>query len=1370
MKNQLPKISIVVPSYNQGSFLQDALESIFSQEYPHLEVAVMDGGSNDNSIDIIHKYEPKLKFWQSQPDGGQANAINLGMQHCSGELVTWLNSDDWYMDNAFWIVARAYQENPEYGLFVGNGFRYKNGEFNPFCPRHIAISREVLREGLDYLLQPATFMSHEAWLQAGGLKTELNYGLDWDLFIRILDKQSAVTINEFLAVSREYSETKTSSGQLTRATELINIATDGTPKSLTLGSAYYLLEALLGIKSEQGGLPEGARHPVYLAMQRLQSEMKMKWNTPDFFPIHNNRQDRVFIPFAVNSEIKSRFDQNIQSLPKISIIIPSYNQADFLSRTLESIINQNYPSLEIIVFDGGSTDGSIDILEKYASRLAYWVSEPDLGPADALNKGLTKITGEIVGWLNSDDVLTQDALWHIASEFSRNPEVDVVFGNALYIDEQDRLILADHGTHRTSLYYGKLEPLSNVPYYWTYVHAIPQPTVYFKRYLLEKTGGLDQSYHFIFDFEFFWRLRRSGNFKKIERTLALYRIHSRSKTSDWNKFLIELYRFSRPLWPAKGSSEYKKILSSFMERYFSRKYGHYRRRHIIEKQLIKFVIAGNIANPEKLIASSTRKTKKAPYTPPIPNIALRENPEYSVAEDIKKYSIAFCNFIYPHHPGHSGGEIRDFHILRKLLSISSVDFFALANTTANGRQDYLRSFFHSVHTPEILSSYAPDMITRSALHLSMKTRLLLWLRNRNIPVYGPKYHNEFSKFAFLNDAYVMHGLNHVLKEDRPDFLLIGPQPNPLPLQIPYISSKTRLILSSYDVEAIRMERIAASQTGMARLALQMEARRAQTFEHNTVQYYDGIIAVSDTDKQTYIQRYQIEPDRILVLDNSVDTEYFSFKPRIEYDQPNIVFTGSLGYWPNDEAAQRLLQDIMPLVRRVIPTTRAWIVGQSPSSELLGLSDGDLNIVTGQVEDVRPFLDMATLTCIPLRTGSGTKYKVLEAAGAGTPIVCTPLALEGLSLRANDHVLVGQSDQELAEAIIKIIQNPESRRQAVENAAIHVQNHYSWISNLKKLEPWLETIQSLPKRSPTGLTRDLDLSEVKLKSRIGVLRQYAPRPLDLTQFPSGTKKTMETWPSISVVTPSYQQGEYIEQTVKSVLSQEYPGNLQYILQDGGSTDQTLHVLEKYKDQIALMNTGKDNGQAHALNLGFQHANGEILAYLNSDDIYLPFALQNAAYYFMRHPNVDVLYSHRVIINENDENIGYWVLPPFNARILKWIDYIPQETIFWRRRIWEKVGGRFDENFQYALDWEILLRFLEAGAVFKRIPAFWGAFRVYEGQKTFHDNARSAHELNLLRKKYLGFEASEIEVKKHTRAYWARSVLHNAMYQLNKYRLL
>jgi glycosyltransferase involved in cell wall biosynthesis len=154
---------------------------------------------------------------------------------------------------------------------------------------------------------------------------------------------------------------------------------------------------------------------------------------------------------------------------------------------------------------------------------------------------------------------------------------------------------------------------------------------------------------------------------------------------------------------------------------------------------------------------------------------------------------------------------------------------------------------------------------------------------------------------------------------------------------------------------------------------------------------------------------------------------------------------------------------MPWVRREHPDARVWIVGQSPSPELLSLADGRLNIVTGSVPDVRPYLDMATLTCIPLLTGSGTKYKVLEAASIGVPIVCSSLALEGLSLKAREHALVGESDDELAGAIVKMIASPQEARELALRAGGHVRKHYSWDANLDKLDSWLDAIIRLPKR-------------------------------------------------------------------------------------------------------------------------------------------------------------------------------------------------------------------------------------------------------------------------------------------------------------------
>src|SRR3990172_2439770 len=256
---RLPTITIVVPSLNQGEYLGEALESIFQQAYPHTEVVVMDGGSTDDSLAVVRSFARHLKHWESRPDQGQADAINRGLGHGAGELAAWLNADDAYLDDALWIVAEAYRAHPGFGLYVGNGFRWDPtaGRMQPFCPRHIAVQRSALAEGLDYLLQPATFILRQAWDQVGGLRPDLTYGLDWDLFLRVSDRYPALAINEFLSKSREHGESK-----------MARVASERTGKQATLGSAYYLLESMLQLAG--GDLPSRLRQPAYDGLLALQ--------------------------------------------------------------------------------------------------------------------------------------------------------------------------------------------------------------------------------------------------------------------------------------------------------------------------------------------------------------------------------------------------------------------------------------------------------------------------------------------------------------------------------------------------------------------------------------------------------------------------------------------------------------------------------------------------------------------------------------------------------------------------------------------------------------------------------------------------------------------------------------------------------------------------------------------------------------------------------------------------------------------------------------------------------------------------------------------------------------------------------------------
>ncbi len=207
--------------------------------------------------------------------------------------------------------------------------------------------------------------------------------------------------------------------------------------------------------------------------------------------------------------------------------------------------------------------------------------------------------------------------------------------------------------------------------------------------------------------------------------------------------------------------------------------------------------------------------------------------------------------------------------------------------------------------------------------------------------------------------------------------------------------------------------------------------------------------------------------------------------------------------------------------------------------------------------------------------------------------------------------------------------------------------------------------------------------------------------------------LENAPKISIVTPSYQQGQFLEWTIRSVIEQGYP-NLEYVVMDGGSKDGTAEILERYNDRLTYWESARDEGQADAVVRGFEHTTGEIMAYLNSDDMLAPGALDFAARYLREHPEVDAIYSHRVFIDEGNIVTRYWILPPHHTWMMERWDYIPQETCFWRRGIYEKVGG-IDKSFHFALDYDLFVRFMKQGRM-ERVDRFLGAFREHASSKT------------------------------------------------------
>jgi glycosyltransferase involved in cell wall biosynthesis len=200
----------------------------------------------------------------------------------------------------------------------------------------------------------------------------------------------------------------------------------------------------------------------------------------------------------------------------VSIITPSYNQAPFLEQTIQSVLEQDYPDIEYIVVDGGSTDNSAEIIKKYADRLAYWISERDSGQAEAINKGFARANGEILAWLNSDDYYMRSTISVVVKCFEQNPDVVMLYGDMLAVDGEGQTI--------NVLKYKQLS-LEDLLCF----QIIGQPSVFFRGSALEKTGLLDPSFHFMLDHHLWIRLAQQGRVLHVPQVWSAARYHPQAK-------------------------------------------------------------------------------------------------------------------------------------------------------------------------------------------------------------------------------------------------------------------------------------------------------------------------------------------------------------------------------------------------------------------------------------------------------------------------------------------------------------------------------------------------------------------------------------------------------------------------------------------------------------------------------------------------------------------------------------------------------------------------------------------------------------------------------------------------------------------------
>ncbi len=212
------------------------------------------------------------------------------------------------------------------------------------------------------------------------------------------------------------------------------------------------------------------------------------------------------------------------ALPKISIVTPSYNQAAFIERTIQSVLSQHYPNLEYIVIDGDSRDGTLQILESYKDQLRY-ISEPDKGQSDAINKGLRMTTGDIVAYLNSDDILQPESLMAVGTFFANHPDTQWVSGYSKIINENDEEISSYIRLYKNFLLRHYTTNMLLV------INFISQMSTFWRRSAMERVGEFSVDQHLVMDYDYWLRLQVCGQPGIIRRDLSCFRVHAGAKSS-----------------------------------------------------------------------------------------------------------------------------------------------------------------------------------------------------------------------------------------------------------------------------------------------------------------------------------------------------------------------------------------------------------------------------------------------------------------------------------------------------------------------------------------------------------------------------------------------------------------------------------------------------------------------------------------------------------------------------------------------------------------------------------------------------------------------------------------------------------------------
>ncbi|MEM8828037.1 MAG: glycosyltransferase [Cyanobacteria bacterium P01_G01_bin.19] len=1178
----LPHVSVVIPTYNSADFLVKALESVFSQTYQNYEVVLVDDGSTDNTKTVIEPYLSRITYVY-QENQGVAAARNKGIAVAKGRLIAFLDADDLFLPHKLEQQIDLLSAKSDVGMVIsGWQISDRSGKITNCVELWKDLPELDLRSWLYWKpVLPSATMIRRQWLEkVGGFPNETVPVEDVECFINIIVSGcKAEWCREIGTTYRQINPNSLCRNTLQRVKSLellhqrffgranLPVEIKQEENQITycnlVWSAWHLYQN--GYSSQMCAY----LHKSLASTAKSAAEISLHWvkSFTNYCEIEGRRLDTYKITQSPGWD-KLTIATLATRQPKVSVVIPAYNSAKYLAEAIASVLAQTYIDYEIILINDGSTDNTNEVIEPYLNSIRYFTQE-NQGVSSTRNRGIYLARGELIAFLDADDILLPTKLEKQVALFTAQPDLAIVNSGFRLITETGEKI-------RDIERWYTIPELT--PKIWLLHKPVLPSAMMFKKSWLLKVGGFDARFFASEDVDVVLRMAIWGcKSAWLKEITACYRQHPTSATTakpiaqmanaelmqecffarqdipqSWRK-LERQARYDFLVWMAGILYQANCVPEAIAYLKKSLAYTPYSWAETVTQWIQSFrnsaelnacpfdvyalsqlsawqelIIEMRVSKLLDLYSSQATEYQTLATYQPTPNEASLYAAAYAqlgnklMSENDLEQAVIWLRKAIALEP--------DNCCYREALGNALVKKYELDSAVATYRQAIrlkptYQPFRAKLHEALRLQDHWRDLTKycEKLIDTPNSSQKLRMLAIFPYPPYPPQKGGAsirmFEQIKYFGSRHSLTVVSFVFDDvdlqieselaeycDRAFIIKLGTPKEPYQPNIPrqlhnfttwnmwqvlqqlsqvdfdvvsfefIVASVYQnlfcgrfMVLNEHNIESRLLRRCATADkdnlipdlaqeldAAKAFLDSESEAELLERYENQNWRKFPLRTVVSAEDKQELDSRCNV--GKTLVVKNGIDVK--KFQPVGNFDRRKILFMGTMSYYPNIDGVMYFVAQILPIILSQSPDLSFCIAGREPPKLIEDLASENQQIeVIRNPEDMSFVAAECSLSVVPLRSGSGTRIKILHSMAMGLPVVSTSIGCEGLQIESDRHLLIRDTPEEFALATIKLTQERRLWDKLGDNGRQLVEKHYDWTAIFSEYERELQNGKS-----------------------------------------------------------------------------------------------------------------------------------------------------------------------------------------------------------------------------------------------------------------------------------------------------------------------